>query len=50
MLICCKPSGGLKLQEIYKGKFLQIIENIWIFGNLMPRNGSVSIDSKFGFK
>ena len=50
MLICCKPSGGLKPQEIYKGKFLPIKKNIWILGNLIPRNGSVSIDSKFGFK
>ena len=50
MLICCKPLGGLKPHEIYKGKFLPMSENIWILGNLIPRNGSVSIDRKFGFK
>ena len=33
------PMGGLKPQEIYKGKFLPMSENIWILGNLIPRLG-----------
>jgi hypothetical protein len=33
------PMGWFKRQEIYKGKFLPISENILIFCNLIPRLG-----------
>jgi hypothetical protein len=39
--------GGLKPQEIYKGKFLPMSENIWILGNLIPRLGQFLLIGNF---